>query len=146
MSSVALEQYPCDVVAHNGVLFVGLSSLTGEHWRGSLVVRAGDTSHALPVEHGVAALAAVGQGDDCVVAAATDASEVQLFTCHKAAARLTASLPGHGGPVSSVAALSGDRVVSSSQDMRSIVWDVAQRTLTQGACDRSSLLFVHFSR
>ena len=132
MSSTVLEQYPCDVVARNDVLFVGLSSLTGEKWSGSLLVRSGAASSSLPVEHGVAALAAVGQGDDCVLCAATDAPELQLFTCHKAAVRLAASLPGHGGPVSSVAALSGDRVVSSSQDMRSVVWDVTQRTLTQG--------------
>lgn len=135
MSSTALEQYPCDVVAHNEVLFVGLSSLTGERWSGSLVVKSGaglKEAHTLPLEHGVAALAVVGQGDDFTVCAGTDAPELQLFACHKGAARLAASLPAHGGPISSVAALAGDRVVSSSQDMRSVVWDVAQRTLTQG--------------
>ncbi len=132
MSEVSLAQYPCDLLSHGETLFVALSTLTGEQWKGSLLVRGKDgSSHSLDTEHGVAALAASGIGDDYAVCAGTDSAELEVFACHKGAVKHAASLPAHSGPISAVATLSGDRVVSSSQDMRSVVWNVKQQALEQ---------------
>ena len=129
--SEGLSQYPCALAVAGEHVYVGLSSLTGEQWNGSVSVfssSSSSSSSVVSLRHGVSSLAAV---DSSLLFAASDGPQLHVLRAHGLALKEEAALAGHHAPVCAVAKCRKDEIVSSSRDMASIVWDAATQSVLQ---------------